>query len=226
MGFYYAVQVPVGQEGYAKYMIESVIDKFNPGILGVHPMLTFTQMFKSKNTAAKEVRSILPGYILVEIQTTERHGLGMDQHCWQLLRKIPLVRSILNKYIHHEEVSKFFDTADLEPDVQVLVQDTEDREEDRPLISLAQKAIEFLKNKKDKAAQNTISMLEKITGKARGKKSVYKVPYSLFHQTRDRIDPGKTATVKQLTTGMYIIPKIADTIRSITSYFEAGASVA
>lgn len=228
MGFTYAVQVPVGKELQARQMIINTLERYNPGIIAVNALETFTQIFKGKNTAPKQLKAKVPGYIFVTTQNTENFnsrqggnlesGLGMEPSCWQLLKRIPFVRRILNQYIKPDELNTFFDVVDLEPEIQISTEDRSSKKDERPLVSLAQKALEYLQTKKTEAAQQAVNMLKKVVGKPRGKRSVYTIPFSLFELTRDRIDPEKEGEVRTLTDAEYILPHIAETIRRMVPW--------
>jgi transcription antitermination factor NusG len=222
MGFTYAVQVPVGKEVEIMYRLTKVLERYNPGIIAVHALEQMTQIFKGQDRAPKNLKAKVPGYIFVTTERTENFnsrqggnleaGLGMEPSCWQLIKSIPMVRKILNQYIKHDELKQFFDTIDREAEIEISDKNK------RPLVSLAEIAIKYLKDKKSKTAQKFLTMLRKVTCKTRGTREVYTIPFSLFYLTRDRIDTGRVESTKKLTTADYILPELAKTIKGVLAW--------
>lgn len=220
MGFTYAIQVPVGKEVRIKYMIEQKLLQSNPGIMAIHAFETFTQIFRGKDTAPKQLKSKVPGYIFVTVENTENYtsrtggnkecGLGMNPFCWHFLKSIPGVFKILNRYIQHEEYAQFFELTDLEPTIQVR-----EEKQKRSLKDMINKALDILKKQKEKKTQQIVHMLNKVQVKDRGKNNVYTIPFSLFQNTRDRIDPERQGEVRKLTNARFILPEIAKTVRNL-----------
>lgn len=206
-GFTYAIQVPVGKEIQAKQMLLNAINRLgNPGILAVHALETFTQTFGDKNIAPKQLKAKLPGYIFVTINRSERFtsrqggnleaGLGMDAACWQLLRKVPLVKRIINKYIKHEEWEEFFLTVDLEPEACLV-----DRENKyASTMALLRKTLEALKQKKCEAAETFRKALSKIEKITRGSRNIYSIPYSLFEYLKSAMESRNKGSSKRKQT--------------------------
>jgi transcription antitermination factor NusG len=219
MGFTYALQVPTGKEIRIKYMIEDQMKRLgNPGIIAIHAFETFTQMFRGKDTAPKQLKSKVPGYIFVTVKNTENYnsamggnkecGLGMNPACWHFLKRIPNVYRILNRYIHHDEYKQFFEITDLETSIQISEQENK-----RSLKDMINKALDILKKKNKNKELAILNKVNMITRGTKNKKTVYIIPYSLFKVTRDRIDPQERGEVRTLTDARYILPQIAKTIK-------------
>ena len=210
MGYTYAVQVPVGKEIFAKQMILEALKKYNPGIVAVHAFETFTQIFKGKNRAPKQLRAKIQGYLFVTIKKTDSNlPLGMDSACYYLIKKIPFVARILNQFIKEDEWLNFFEEVDTEPEIQIS------NKKKRPLLQIVKEALSRLETKKNSMTAQLKTMLWKVQSRTRGKREVYNIPFSLFKLTRERIDPGDKLDVKTLTTAEFIIPHIIDTVKGL-----------
>jgi len=210
VSYTYAVQVPVGKEIFAKQMILEKLKKYNPGIIAVHAFETFTQIFKGKNRAPKQLRAKIPGYLFITIKNTDNNfPLGMDSACYYLIKKIPFVARILNQYIKEDEWLNFFEEVDTEPEIQIS------HKKKRPLLQIVREALSRLENKKNSMTAKLNAMLLKVKTKTRGKNEIYNIPFSLFKMTRDRIDAEYQLDVQTLTTADFIIPHIIDTIRKL-----------
>jgi len=193
MGFTYAVPVPVGRELQVKAMLENLMKRFgNPGIMAIHALETFTQTLSEKGLSARQWKAKLPGYIFVTIAKTET-GLGMEARCWQLIKHIPLVSRILNRYIQHDEWKNFFNNVDLEPEIQIierratnvaLTEHTENNHEEMPIVTLIETVTEAIGEKLEEGKDQAVAAIEKAVATVRtivkGCRTGYAVPYKLY----------------------------------------------
>ncbi len=210
MSYTYAIQVQTGKEIFAKQLLEDYLKReSNPGIEKIFAFETFTQIFGGKDTAPKEYKSKVPGYIFVTIE--EKHhdlSLGMKSACYYLIKNIPFVCRILNQFITPDEWNRFFESVDTEPNIQIT------SKESRPIFVSIRAALKKLQTQKTEQAQRFRNMLQKVTSKTRGNNILYLIPFSLFQLTRDQIDNGQLE-VKTLTDTAFIVPKILNIINSL-----------
>lgn len=235
MGFTYAVQVPVGQELKVKAMIENMLKRFgNPGIIAIHALETFTQTLSEKGLSARQWRAKLPGYIFVTITNTERFsareggncsaGLGMEARCWQLIKQIPLVRKILNRYIQHDEWKDFFDSVDLEPEIQVveknvtkieLTNHIESEHEESSIVTIIETVTEALGENLEERKNTVVAALQKTVDAVRtvvkGCKTIYTIPYKLYKSFADehRKEGGDKAKPMNVQSALHQLKTLA-----------------
>ena len=231
MGFTYAVQVPVGRELQVKVMIENMMKRLgNPGVIAIHALETFTQTLSEKGLSARQWKAKLPGYIFVTLEKTERLAakeggncsaeLGMEASCWQLIKHIPLVRRILNRYIRHDEWKAFFDNVDLEPEIQLiereatnvaLTEHTENNHEESPILTLIETVTEAIEEKLEEGKEQAVAAMQKTVATVRtvvkGCKTMYAIPYKLYkvlvkQHRKEEGDKAKPMSVQSALKGL------------------------
>ncbi len=236
MGFTYAVQVPTGRELQVKAMIENMMNRIgNPGIIAIYALETFTQTLSEKGLSARQWKAKLPGYIFVTLENTERLAtkeggncsaeLGMEASCWQLIKHIPLVRRILNRYIQHDEWKDFFYHVDLEPEIQLvetnatnieLTEHTENNHEESNILTLIETVTEAIEEKLEEGKEQVAVAMEKTVTAVRtvvkGCKTMYTIPYKLYkslvnQHRKEGGDEAKPMSVQSALKGLKALLK-------------------
>lgn len=226
----YAVRCFTGKEIEVKEMLNYTLENSSQYTLvkAIHAFETFTQKFKGKSTARKEMKSAVPGYIFVE--TTDHLPL-MRKELWHLIKRIPKVCQIFRTEIPEEEMNYFFEVCDIEPDIEVSFDNDTQTEEQK--IAAEQEVLHQANVKDEKIGtdqtETTIEQVhelqeqtkdkntfKRLIGRCKAyiqrKKETFIFPFSLFHKTRDRIDPNKQMSVQELTDGNFIIPQLIQTL--------------
>ncbi|MFD1362691.1 transcription termination/antitermination NusG family protein [Lentibacillus salinarum] len=226
----YAVRCFTGEEIEVKEMLKYTLERQQCHFVkAIHAFETFTQVFRGKSTARKEMKSAVPGYIFVE--TNDNFPL-MRKELWHLIKSIPKVCQIFRNEIPEEEMDYFFETCDVEPDIEVRLNHDTQTEEQK--IAAEQEALHQANVKGEQVetdvTETTVdqvhdlqeqvkdeSALKRMIGRCKAyiqrKKETFVFPFSLFHKTRDRIDPNKQMTIRELTDGDFIIPELVKTLK-------------
>jgi hypothetical protein len=194
MGFTYAVQVPTGRERQTKVMIVDMLKRFeNPGILSVQALETFTQRLSDNGLSARHWKAKVSGYIFVTIAKTAA-GLGMDPSCWQFLKRIPLIKKILDQYLDHDEWKNFFErVTEIEPEVQLvqkvatkieLTEQPESSPKETSLATIIETVAEIVEEKLEEGKDQVVTAIETTVAAVRtvvkGCKTLYAIPYKLY----------------------------------------------
>jgi len=226
----YAVRCLTGEEIETKEKLKYVLKKSEIRFVkAIYAFETFTQKFRGKSTADKELKGAVPGYIFVE---TNDHYPLMRKELWHLIKSLPKVCDVFRNKIPEKEFKHFFDTCDVEADIEVSF--NEKTRTDKQKITEEQKTLheanvngeEF----EDGVTKTTVDKVNELKQKTknnssikriikrckafvRDKKETFIFPFSLFHKTRDRIDPDKQMSVRELTDGDFIIPQMLQTLK-------------
>ncbi|CAI8945552.1 hypothetical protein EMIT07CA2_550066 [Brevibacillus sp. IT-7CA2] len=124
MSAIFAIQVLNGKEIHAKS--EILRQMKNYGIQAIKDVIAFevfTKRFRGKESAPTTARSIVPGYIFVEMDIAG-FDLKQDGELWSFIKKIPFVQKILQYSIDEEEFESFFEVVTEETyDFEVAVKE-------------------------------------------------------------------------------------------------------
>lgn len=228
----FAIQCYTGEELKVIKKLEYLLQKRPyPLVKAVHAFKTYQQKFRGEDTARKEFKSAVPGYIFIELNNGY-HTLPAD--IWHLVKSIPKVCRIFRDKIPEEEIKQFFESVDVEPDIEVKLSHPAKTEEE--LVAEEQETlheanmagtnpvtnettVEHVNDLKEQAKGNNAiqQMIRRCKAFIQRKKETFVFPASLFHKTRKRIDPQKQMTVRELTDGDYIIPQLIKTLEAEVS---------
>lgn len=227
----FAVQCFTGEELKVVEKLKYVLEKRpHPLVKAVHAFKTYTQKFRGEDTARKEFKSAVPGYIFVELNNGY-HTLPAE--LWHLIKSIPKVAHIFRDKIPEEELDLFFETVDTEFELEVgFSQKMQTREEiqqenkkrlheanmsgKEPKLDDGKTVTDQINEIKEEVKEDSAlrRMIKHCKGFIQRKKETFIFPFSLFYKTRDRIDPFKQMSNKELTNGDYIIPELIKTLKA------------
>lgn len=225
----FAVRVYTGKEIEVKDMLRFVLEKHPfKMVKAIHAFETFTQSFRGKDSARKEFRSAVPGYIFIE---TNDYLPRLRKELWHLINSVPKVCQIFDYCIPKEEMDHFFETVDVEPDIDIhFSQDAKSEQEkiieakqalheanmhEEEVENETKTVVDQVNNMKAHDCKNggLRQMIERCKACIRSKKESFVFPFSLFLKTRKRIDPKNQMSVQELTFGDFIIPEIIKTLK-------------
>lgn len=232
----FAVRVRTNEEIEVKDQLRFLLEKQQCKLVkAIHAFQTYTQVFRGKDTARKDFRSVTPGYIFVE---TNDHLFRMKKELWHIINRIPMVYQIFEYCIPEEEMDRFFETCDVDPAIESPIEPNIDisfsknaktgaetiKQEQKTLHtanmqgeefkSLPESMVDQVNQLKEKASDNeTLNrLMSKCKAFIRRKKETFIFPFSIFLKTRERIDPHKRMKVRDITNGDFIIPEMVKTL--------------
>lgn len=148
-----------------------------------------------KRKSSKKIRTVLPGYILLELKD---NLFELPKQIWQMVKSVPKVTGIVSPYsIPEEEMEQFFDQIDLTPTVEVYVSDEEQNSEgisisgeaknpaheSRNLQVFDSEPLEYLEE--DLQEKTCVQkMIERCRLFLRGKEQIIGVPLPFFKQLK------------------------------------------
>lgn len=227
----FAVRVFTGEEIEVKDMLRFVLDKHQCKMVkAIHAFETFTQLFRGKDSARKEFRSAVPGYIFVE---THDYLPRIRKELWHLIKSVPKVCQIFDYCIPKEEMDLMFDSVNVEPDIDIhFSQDVKSEQEKLNEEKQALHTANMQRKEVDNETKTVMDqvndvkindckddglkrMIERCKAYIRSKQESFIFPFSLFLKTRKRIDPKNQMSVQELTHGDFIIPEIIQTLKTV-----------
>lgn len=133
---------------------------------------------KEEKNAKKKFKSVLNGYILIELKT---NSIKLPDYLWHLIKSVPLVQNILSRDpIPEEEIDAFANKLEeiLEPEVEFVVENdiTEEKDEEirKEIVNEFSRIIERRKKKKEYVYETSrVEVIEKYEEMKKG--AIHKV---------------------------------------------------
>ncbi|WP_164553438.1 transcription termination/antitermination NusG family protein [Brevibacillus marinus] len=146
MSAIFAIQVLSGKELHTKKEILCQMKEY--GISAIKDVIAFevfTKHFSGKEYAPTKARSIVPGYIFIDLDLPAKNCVydmkSQAAEIWHFIKRIPFVQRILNYSIREEEFDRFFEiVSEHTDDFEVTVCETSAATESQSQAELLHKA--------------------------------------------------------------------------------------
>lgn len=138
-----------------------------------------TNRIKKIKDSTRKVSSVLPGYILIELDSNYQY---LPAHLWHLIKGVPKVIAIpSNLNIPHEEIDLFFQKVDLSPEVEIQLEEALSHEE---VKEIQDKTLHEINSNPSANNKDLIRRLDNVNSKVVCEVESLKKPNSVMKRVR------------------------------------------